>query len=98
MTNWKEKESKNEYWRPENIGDELVGEVLEIIQSDFGKQYKIRCEDGREVITPSHKVLQDRLEGVERGTKVKIVLDSELPPKQRGHNATKIYKVFLAEE
>ena len=95
LDKWQEVESEIEYWRPEQIGDTLIGTVLEKIEGEFGPQYKLEKEDGKTALTPSHRVLQSRMSGVALGTKVKIFFESELQPKVRGQNPTKIYKVFL---
>ncbi len=85
-------------WLPEKEKEELEGEVTHInTEGLYGVQYTIKKSDGDEVLTPSHKVLQNRMQKAEKGTKVKIVFTGTEPPKIRGQNETKMYDVFFDE-
>jgi len=83
-------------WLPENIGDTLKGEIA-AIETDglYGKQLVVLMEDGNEIKTPSHKVLQARIAKAKVDDKIKIVYTGEQPPAVRGNNPTKMYDVFL---
>lgn len=96
MATWKEIKSDVEFWKPK-IGDELIGKVLEKKQTEYGFQYTIETEDKRKVVTPSHKVLQSRMNGIQIGAEVKIKLDGDEAPKVKGQNRTLIYSVFVKE-
>ena len=81
-------------WQPEERGSCIIGEVLEIREGKFGKQWVIKTEDG-EVVTPSHKVLQNRMASVEVGMHVKVEFCGTEPPAVRGQNPMSMYKVFV---
>lgn len=93
---WIEQEGAG-MWIPQNEGDELIGTVTDIVEGDYGKQYVIKKDDGEEIRTPSHKVLQNRMAKVKAGNKVKIVYTGEEPPSVKGQKPTKMYKAFIAE-
>jgi len=95
---WKEVETQaGNTWKPKEEGDTLIGEVKEIVEGNFGRRYLIEDEKGEEFLTPSHKVLQNRLAKIAVGTKVKIVYDGETPPAVRGQSAMQMYRVFVEE-
>ena len=93
---WKEMKTDVEFWKPK-IGDELIGKIVEKKQAQFGWQYTIEAQDGRKVVTPSHKVLQNRIEGAQVGDEVKIVLTGDEAPKVKGQNRTMMYSVYRKE-
>ncbi len=94
---WKQQEGAG-IWLPKEEDEELLGEVVKIDkEAMYGTQYIIKKKDGEEVLTPSHKVLQNRMQKAEVGTMVKIVFVGEEPPKTRGENPTKMYEVFFEE-
>lgn len=81
-------------WLPEKEGDELKGEVTEIVTGTYGQQFVIKKSDGEEIKTPSHKVLQNRMVKIKTGDHIKIVYLKEEPPTLKGNNPTKLYDVF----
>jgi len=89
-----EKQEGGSYWIPEKAGEELVGEVIEIKEGEYGKVYLLKKDDGKKITTPSHKVLQSRMVGTEKGDVLKIVFVGEEPPKLKGHSPTKMYEVY----
>ena len=96
MVEWKKRETKaaNNIWMPAKEGEELVGEITAVTPGQFGLQYTIMKEDETEVRTPSHKVLQNRMEGLVVGQAVKIVyLGTDLPT-VKGQNGMKMYEVY----
>jgi len=94
--NW-EKQEGSGLWLPEKEGDELIGTVKEIKEGTYGNQFVIAKDDGEEVRTPSHRVLQNRMIDAKKGTKVKIVFTGEEPPSVKGQNPTKMYEIFFAK-
>lgn len=90
---WKKQETQ--FWEPEKEGDELIGDVTDIREGDFGKQYEVKNGEAS-YVTPSHKVLQNRMAKAEVGTKVKIVFTGTEEPTKKGHNPTKMYEVYFA--
>jgi hypothetical protein len=93
---WKKQENAS-FWKPEVKGEEQIGIVKEIRKDDkFGESYVIEQDDTKDlVVTPSHKVLQNRMRGVKVGDKVKIVYQGQDLPKVKGHNPTSMYEVYL---
>ncbi len=91
-----EKQEGAGIWLPKEEKEELVGEVMHINREGlYGVQYTIKKDDGDEVLTPSHKVLQNRMQKADVGEKVKIVFIGTEPPKIRGQNPTTIYEVYF---
>jgi len=85
-------------WNPEKEGDKLEGKIIsENKEGTYGTQYTIRTHDGNKIMTPSHKVLQNRMTLCAVGDTVMIVFEGTEPPKVKGQNPTKIYKVFKAK-
>jgi len=84
------------FWSPEEVGDKLEGEVMEIKEGDYGTQYLI--DTGKaQMLTPSHKVLQNRMKKASVGTQCMIEFTGTEPPKVKGQNPTKMYKVYFKE-
>lgn len=89
---WEENQGQV-FWTPlEN--EELKGTVREIVEGAYGFQYIIETAEGILFRTPSHKVLQNRMTDVKVGEEVKITYTGEEPPRIKGQNPTRIYKVF----
>ncbi len=86
-----------EFWQPEKEGDEIVGKIKEFFDGTYGKQAVIEQADGKELTTPSHKVLQTRLVKLNVGDEIKIQYRGEEPATKKGNNPTKMYKVFKAK-
>ena len=60
-------------WLPKSISDELEGAIVSLGEGQYGLYAVIHCGDGREVRTPSHRILQSRLEDCKVGDRVKII-------------------------
>jgi hypothetical protein len=84
-------------WLPITEGDRIQGRVKEVLVGDFGNMYKIEQDDGTELWTPSHKVLQNRLKDIVVGDKIGIVYDGDEAPSIKGRNPTRMYRVFMLE-
>lgn len=80
-------------WLPDKEEDVLQGEVTKISEGLYGLQHTVKSEAG-EFRTPSHKVLQARLQEVKVGDYIKIVYKGSIPPKVRGQNPTEMYEAF----
>jgi len=93
---WKKQES-NEFWLPEKELEEIEGLIVDIKEGDFGKTYLIERKNGGKIMTPSHKVLQNRMVGITKGDQIKIVFVGEEPPKFKGHSPTRMYDVYKNE-
>jgi hypothetical protein len=97
MGKWKKQKDLN-IWQPTNPEDELVGEVISITESRFGGyQYCIKQDDESMIITPSHKVLQNRIIDAKVGTRVKIVFIGYEKPTTKGYSPMAMYDVFFEE-
>lgn len=94
MDDWIERDTQGDLWLPQKENDQLVGKVVDAKEGDFGFQWIIETEDGDKFRTPSHRVLQNRMNGIETGKFVKIIYDGEEPPSVKGRNPTKMYRVF----
>jgi len=85
-------------WKPEQKGEKLEGKIVSVKAGNFGKQYVIQILDDIEIATPSHKVLQNRLQAADVGDKVKIEFIGLEPTRIRGQNPMAMYKVELAKK
>lgn len=85
-----------QFWNAEKEKDELLGEVTEIkTTGQYGVQHVIKIKNGDLFLTPSHAVLQNRMQSIKVGDVIKIVYEGEdLSQKKKGQNAPKIYRVF----
>jgi len=92
---WEEVTSQLNIWLPDSYGQSLTGEIMEKRDGTYGPQWLIKTEAGEEFWTPSHKVLQARLNNVQIGSTVKLERIEDLPPKIRGQNPTTMYKVLV---
>lgn len=81
-------------WIPKKIDSELIGVVITTMTGNYGKQWLIQTKDNEEIKTPSHKVLQSRMDKIKEGDVIKIVYKGDEPSKIRGYNPTPIYEVF----
>lgn len=91
----KEKIEGLNIWLPDAIGDKLIGLVKKIeTDGQFGIQAVIKQDSGREILTPSHKWLQNCLRQISIGDEIEIVFEGEEPPKVKGQSPTKKYNVY----
>jgi len=89
--------SDSSFWSPEKEGDEIEGIVISKDNDDYGLRVVIETKDKKQIVLPSHKVLQNRLQGTKVEDYIKVVYKNEELPKIKGHNPTKIYKVFIKQ-
>jgi len=94
---FKKIEQEGNFWNPTEENEEIRGTITEIQDIDYGRQYKIKQDDGVIITTPSHKVLQNRMRDMKLGDYVKIVFTHEELPTVKGNNPTKFYDVYKAE-
>ena len=85
-------------WVADKIGEKLKG-IVKSIDNDgqFGIQATIRKLDGKDILTPSHKWLQNCLRQIKVGDSIEIEYIGEEPPKVKGQSPTKKYDVFVLE-
>ena len=92
--NWEEVKSSTGLWLPEKENESVQGVITEIKEGQYGLQVVIEDENGESITTPSHKVLQTRLNGFNVGDSVRIVFTGTDLPKVKGQNETRLYSVF----
>ena len=88
---WQEEKTRDDIWTPTKVGEEVVGIIIKIDDTTYGKQYLIE-NSNMTIKTPCHKALQNLMTRVEVGDKVKIVYAGS-KPSGKG-NATQLYQVF----
>lgn len=96
---WSKQDASNR-WMPEQEDETLIGTVMSIDEDGkYGRVYEIK-KSGTEdlILTPSHKVLQNRMVNILAGDKVRITFKGEEPPTLKGNNPTKMYEVDKWEE
>jgi hypothetical protein len=95
LVDWVKDETPNkEFWKPAKEGESIEGVVVDKKQGNFGLQLTLQLADGSEVKTPSHKVLQNRLQNKEVGQILKLVYTGQLAPRVRGENPIQTYDVY----
>lgn len=92
--NFEKVESTSSFWKPDEIGQTIEGEVILVDTDDFGLVVKIKC-DKDEITLPSHKVLQNRLREVKVTDFIKVQYTGEELPKIKGQNPLKLYDVWI---
>ena len=93
---YEEVKTEGNLWKPVKEGESLEGEVVGVNKNGkFGIQLTVKKADGVEKVTPSHKVLQSMLTGLNVGDKVLIkYIKTELPT-VKGQNGAMLYQVFV---
>jgi hypothetical protein len=93
---WSEVEDSN-FWEPKKENDEIQGVIISKENGDYGIKVIIETSDKKQVVLPSHKVLQNRLQGTKPGDLIRVVYIRQELPSQKGYKPTNIYKVFTKE-
>jgi hypothetical protein len=96
LDGWEEVADSN-YWNPEKEGEEVEGIIISINKDDFGLKVIIES-NGKAIVLPSHKVLQNRLQNCKVGDMIKVIFEKKELPKVKGHNPTNIYKVLTKKK
>jgi hypothetical protein len=95
---YKEQAGNSGVWLPEEKGAILEGEVLEVVEGQYGRQISVQDIKTMEIIkTPSHKALQCRLVHVKVMDKVRITYLGQELPTVKGFKGTRLYKVEVDE-
>jgi len=93
---WEEQKSEGGIWLPEELGEELIGEVMLIDEGGkFGRQLIVKQATGDEIKTPGHVVLLNKIKNVKVGDRVRFVFRGTEPPAVKGNSPTKLYDVFI---
>jgi len=106
MSKYEEQEgSGSGYWKPEEINEALEGEIVDFqAESTFldqntgeerpaGPIWTVQLDDGSTKKTPTHKMLQNKMENMQVGDNVLIVFtESKAIPGRESE--MKVYRVF----
>ena len=98
MVNWTEETENSDFWSPKEKGDSIEGTIVDIMNGKYGRQLVIETTDKKQIITPAHKVLQQKLSNKVVGDMIKIVFDGQQLPSVKGEKGAMIYKVFRGEQ
>jgi len=82
----------SEFWQPEKEDEEVVGNIIQIVESKYGKEYIIEVGENERITTPAHMMLQNKLAGCKVGDNIKIVYRGEVPSGKG--SPLKKYRVF----
>jgi hypothetical protein len=106
MDDYEEQEgSGGEYWKPEEINEALEGKIIDYQSSstfidqnsgeekEAGPIWTIQLEDGSIKKTPTHKMLQNKMEDMKIDDEVLIVFTESKPIPGR-ESEMKVYRVF----
>ena len=105
---WEEVEpvAADKYWKPEQIDDEIEGNVFEIVKDDWNNDRIVLDlgddADGNLITTtlPAHAQLRSFIPKLKIGDYIKVVLIKQIPPtkeqleKQPDRSPTNIYKLM----
>ena len=94
LNGWIEQTSSS-FWKPEQIGDSIEGELTKIEDGTYGTNYTLKQADGTNIIPGAYKALISRMANANIGDMVKIVYDGQEAPKMKGYKPTKLFKVFV---
>jgi hypothetical protein len=92
-----EEQFGTDFWSPKEIGTSIEGKIIHIEEGIFGKVYELQNKEEK-IRTPSHKVLQNKINKAKIGDYCKIVFTGEGLPKARGENGAKLYDVGLIKQ
>lgn len=90
---YQEVETNQNVWIPEKEGEVLEGEIINENEGAYGKQFNVKRQDGSEILTPSHKVLQAKIDSLTTGDRIRITFKGLEPAKMKGWKPTRVYKV-----
>ena len=79
-------------WEYDKEGDLIEGTFKRTTDGKFGLGYIIETSDGERLVWGT-AVLTRKMTEIKEGNKVRITYGGELPPKVRGQNPTKLFKV-----
>ena len=95
--NWEEVKAGN-YWSPEKEGESVEGTIIGMDEEKFGLKVTLEQKDKKQVVLPSHAVLQSRIKNCKVGDTVKVIFEKTELPTVKGHNPTNIYKVMKKKD
>lgn len=93
---WEEVKAGN-FWQPVKEGESVEGTIISMDDEQFGLRVTIETKDKKQVVLPSHAVLQSRIKNCHVGDYIKVIFDKTELPKIKGHNPTNIYTLLKAK-
>jgi len=94
---WEEVKSDN-LWYPSTPGEFIEGIIILMEEERYGLKVTIEQKNKKQIVLPSHAVLQSRIKNCSIGDTIKVVFEKTELPSVKGHNPTNIYKVFRKSE
>ena len=89
----------DKYWNPEKVGDNVEGNVFEIVKDQWNNDRIVLDlgddEDGNLLTTtlPAHAHLKRFIPNLRIGDYIKVTLKEIIPSEKEGYSDTRIYKV-----
>lgn len=83
------------YWKPESIGDTVTGTIVRInVNGDFGTEYTLKTDNGKEIVLPCHTILNRKLKSAKLNDYIVVTLESMKASKNKAKNDAYVYKVL----
>lgn len=79
-------------WLPEESGEVLEGEIIEIGDMTWGLAAIVKMKSGETIQTPAHKLLQSRLKKLDHGDYIRIVYKGTM--RTKGGRKAEDYSVY----
>lgn len=89
---------KEKYWKPNTVGEQIEGTILEFKEGQFGEQIILKLEDGDEVQLPAHKDLQNKQDDLYEKDYIRVTLSGFKKANNPDFNDKPLYKVEVAED
>ena len=93
-------EEVGRYWNPEQVNDEIEGNIYDFVIDDYGNKridlYMGEDEEGQALMTmlPAHADLKRTYVNLERGDYIKVKLIELIPPRKENGYPKRIYEVL----
>jgi len=92
-----EVEEKEIYWEARAVDDFVEGVIIQVEDTHYGNRYKLENDKVDKLyILPNHKNLQEKLDQLSIGDKVKVTFRKEVDTKHP--NKLQIYKVEVWQD
>ena len=90
---WEEVKAGNS-WDPTTPKESVEGVIISMDNEQFGLRVTIETAEHKQIVLPSHAVLQSRIKNCKVGEMIRVVFERQELPKVKGHNPTNIYTVL----
>lgn len=87
------------YWKPDTIGQTVAGNVLDILEGQYGDQILLELYHENddinelEIELPAHKDIQDKTKDLEVGEFIVVSLVKIIPNNNPEYSDKKVYKI-----